>query len=89
MARKSELFERIAAVLQFPLIFRNFAVELFAGPSIALHINARFGHMNDGDLVCNAMIGNQWGTELRTKNPFRFGVQFRLTIQIEQQHYMV
>jgi len=70
-------------------IEKNFAIELFAGPSIAFHMNARFGYQNDHQLVCNAAIGGAWGKEQRTMNPFTLGQLFQLTIHVQQAHFMI
>lgn len=62
---------------------QNFALELFAGPNIAFHMNARYGMCGEYALVMNSMEGGVWRHEERHSSPFHVGQSFHLKMTIK------
>ncbi len=71
------------------VLSRCFAVELFAGTNMALHMSVRFGYTGDYQLVMNSLDCGVWGSETRHCNPFHIGAHFHLKIKAHRSHYKV
>uniref|UniRef100_A0A158R4P3 Galectin n=1 Tax=Syphacia muris TaxID=451379 RepID=A0A158R4P3_9BILA len=68
---------------------RSFAVELYAGPNIALHLNPRFGHFNEFVTVLNSMQEGGWKHEERHQMPIIVGQPFKLKIKNVDNKYKI
>uniref|UniRef100_A0A914DNY6 Galectin n=1 Tax=Acrobeloides nanus TaxID=290746 RepID=A0A914DNY6_9BILA len=69
----------------------SFAVELFVGNDIALHLNPRQKH-HGNTIVLNSMVMGQWQHEERHHGPihhFHHNKHFHLKIIVHQHHFKI